>query len=250
MRLAATILAGSGLAACGPAVPAPSTPPSNTPTAAAPLSQLDVTAAPEAHWRELLGGPLEAGCVAVDRAGEALCITASGGLQSGTSYELAWLSPTGAEVWDGASVPQLSFDPPKLDTGIEARAVARLVRGGFGVMPAATWGTALAQDKADVATIDDAGAAVRITWTRTHVQHVDGGDGQWEAYHDVAKSELPVACALGEDDIENPSRSEMSAWRLPGGAVLVERDTAWAIEGDHGGDTTAQVIAPGQACPR
>src|SRR5579862_1012991 len=141
MRLA-TILA-TGLAACGStaATHAPAAP-SNAAPKPDP-SELDVAAAPEAHWRELLAAPLVPGCVAIARDGEALCVTVSGGLQSGTDFQLAWLSPKGAELWDGPSIPQLKFDPPQLDADTQAKAVARLVRGGFGVMPAAAWGGSL-----------------------------------------------------------------------------------------------------------
>jgi hypothetical protein len=245
MRVTNVTLGLALLGACGPTTRA-TTPPSNTPPPAAP-SSLDMKPASESTWRQLLGGPLEAGCVAVDAAGEALCVTESGGLQAGTTFELAWLSPTNADVWPAADIPSLSFDPARLDADTQARALARLVRGGYGAMPAPTWGAALAQDSADVATIDD--PAVRIVWTRTAGEHIDAGDGAWTSYHDVVKSERPAACALGEGDIENPGRSELRAWRLPGGAVLVERDTTWAIEGDRGGDTVAQVIAPGRDCP-
>ena len=250
-RLAATTFATvAWLAACGAThgTPPPSVP-SNTPPAPDP-SQLDVAAAPEAHWRELVAAPLVPGCVAIARDGEALCITVSGGLQSGSDFQLWWLSPERAgEPWDGPSIPPLDFDPPQLDAGTQAKAVARLVKGGFGVMPAPAWSSSLG-DRAGTASIDDASVPVRITWTRTMGEHVDAGDGQWNQYHDVVKSELPVACTLGASDIENPSQSQLQAWRLPGGAVLVERDTAWAIEGDRGGDTIAQVLAPGQPCPK
>jgi hypothetical protein len=239
----------SDLRVVGPAADAEQLTRNIRPPSAVATPHADITPAPESHWRQLLAGPLGDGCIALDRAGEALCLTESGGIQTVTTINLTWLSANGAEVWHGADLQPRSFDDAHLDADTQARAVARLVAGGYGEMPAPTWTASLAPASAGVAKIADDAARVRIVWTRTAVGTTVLADGGWTRFRDVVKSQVPVACSLGVGTIENPDRSDMSVWQLPGGAVLVVRQTAWATEGDSGGDTVAQVLADGKPCP-